>query len=382
VTSFRRSAAVSGAWLAALLALGAPQVYSHLGSRAANVLESLRSPRLSARDAELLHRGYYEDLVRVDRFNGALWQVYMKRPLHWPPISETEAGRWTRDFLTIELVPSTEIEYHGALFRTNRFGMRDREYERAKPPGAFRVALIGSSHAVGEGVANEEVFEERLEQRWSRELGADGRARVEILNFSIGAFTPLELLATLEAKAFGFDPDAVFYVAHPTDMEAVVSRLLEHVRSGVEIPYDHLRETLRRAGVGRETAVAVGRKALEPFAGETISWLYRRIAEQCRGRGAIPVWILLPIIHERTPRETGDELARRAEEAGFAVLSLQGLYDGLDTDLLRVAEWDNHPNAQGHQLIADRIDALLREKGALPLLARPAAGSQAPASGG
>ena len=51
-----------------------------------------------------------------------------------------------------------------------------------------------------------------------------------------------------------------------------------------------------------------------------------------------------------------------AEEAGFIVLDLSGIYKNQDIKSLHVAEWDDHPNGKGHQLIAARLYEALLEK--------------------
>ena len=50
-------------------------------------------------------------------------------------------------------------------FATNRWGMRDRDYDLAKSSGTFRIALLGSSNVMGWGVPQEDVFETILEAR-------------------------------------------------------------------------------------------------------------------------------------------------------------------------------------------------------------------------
>jgi hypothetical protein len=52
---------------------------------------------------------------------------------------------------------------------------------------------------------------------------------------------------------------------------------------------------------------------------------------------------------------------RLAREAGFTILQLSGVYDGVSLRSLKIAPWDAHPNAVGHRLIADRLYALLRD---------------------
>ena len=44
-----------------------------------------------------------------------------------------------------------------------------------------------------------------------------------------------------------------------------------------------------------------------------------------------------------------------ARGAGFITVDLSDIFRFFSTDELRVAPWDWHPNAKGHQLIADNV---------------------------
>ena len=69
----------------------------------------------------------------------------------------------------------------------NRWGMRDRDYEKVKPAGTFRAALMGDSYAVGLGVPPDSTWESLVEARLSASP-PKGFERAEILNFSVGGF--------------------------------------------------------------------------------------------------------------------------------------------------------------------------------------------------
>jgi hypothetical protein len=56
---------------------------------------------------------------------------------------------------------------------------------------------------------------------------------------------------------------------------------------------------------------------------------------------------------------------RIASDAGFAVINLADVYQGHDIDTLRLAEWDDHPNDLGHQLVADALYRALQENPAV-----------------
>jgi hypothetical protein len=359
---FARRAALTGVALLALYGVSFRPVYSRLGDGLSGLVQSVRTPQLSRRDAAMMERGYYENLLDVNRLNTQLWEVFMKRP-QWPLLYETAAGRRTHDYFDTELVPSVEIEYHGATLRTNRWAMRDREYDLAKPPHTVRIALLGSSHVMGSGVANDATFEQLLEDELNRERVGPAPA-VEVLNFAVAGYSPLQQAAVLDDRALRFAPDAVLYVAHAHDREDALRRLAEMVRAGVDVRYDALRRVVRAAGIGPETPEAVARERLEPHGDAVIAWLYRHVAESSAARGAAPVWVFLPRLIEE-PEEAVAWLADAARAAGLATLDLSDTYADADLATLRVAEWDHHPNAAGHLRIAGRLIRALREQGAL-----------------
>jgi hypothetical protein len=104
------------------------------------------------------------------------------------------AGRWTRE--------------GNAEVRINSDGLRDREHAAAKPPGVYRIAILGDSCAEALQVPLDETFGARLEG----ELGAcpalRGR-RVETLNFGVSGYGTAQELLTLRSRVWKYRPDLV-----------------------------------------------------------------------------------------------------------------------------------------------------------------------------
>jgi hypothetical protein len=343
-----------------LVALSSRPVGQALGPVAEATLASLRSARLNRRDAQRMERGYYESLLDVNTFNSDLWQVLGKRRGDVRPFEEEKnAVRVTNDFLGTELIPSIDIAHQGTRLTTNRWGMRDRDYERERAPGTFRAALLGSSHVMGMGVADSATFENVVEDRLNAERSGDA-PRVELLNFAVGGYSPLEQIAVLEDRAAPFSPDAVLYFGRLNDVDDVVRRLGVLVSTGVDLRYDFLRDIVKRAGVDSRSGEAYLRGRLTALGPEILSGLYREIVAQSRARGTTPVWIRLPLVIEHSPPEEID-VTEMAREAGFIVLTMEGAYDGVAPDSIWLAEWDQHPNAAGHRLLAGKLEQALRE---------------------
>ena len=364
--SFFRSVGITGILIVLLYLLGNRFVYSHFGLKAQEIIKVTGVDELNNRDAALLQRGYYEDL-RVERLNSQLWQLYTKRPTNWPSISETEASRSTDDFLSLELRPLAEIVFHGAPLRTNRWGMRDQDYEKAKLPKTYRYALLGASPEMGSGVADDQTFESLLENRMNQENGGKGPyAKYEVLNFAVGTYSPLQQLWVLEHKTVDFEPDALLFAAHFSDEETSIRHLVNSIRAGVDIPYEYLDEVLRMAGVGRNTPAAVAEKRLQPYGQDVLAWGYRHIVEDCRKRGVRPVWIYLSLPGMDAPKDSIATQTRLAMEAGFVTIDLSDWPAHEDATSLQTAEWDRHPNVKGHRLIAEKLYEALHEKREIP----------------
>ena len=89
------------------------------------------------------------------------------------------------------------------------------------------------------------------------------------------------------------------------------------------------------------------------------AWALRRIADECRRRGIVPVLIVADIVGVPANRDAPE--LRVAREAGFVVLDLLDAYGPPERHAaLQVAAWDKHPNAAGHALLAEHLLAGLR----------------------
>jgi D-alanyl-lipoteichoic acid acyltransferase DltB (MBOAT superfamily) len=374
-TAFTRSVAVTGLSTLVILLAGKPAVYSRFGLTVQQTIRGIREDGLNKRDAALLRQGYYENLLGVERFNTQLWEVYMNRPTHWLNITHTAAVQSTGDFLSWQLRPFASIVLKGKPLHTNRWGMRDQDYEMKKPLKTYRFALLGASPSMGSGVADNETFEFLLEERLNRENSSKTPyAKYEVLNFAVDSYTQLHSLWVLEHKVFDFEPDAILYVVQASDAQASLRHYIESIQTGVDIPYDYLKDLARKAKIDRNTPRDAAEQRLTPFRAQLLSWVYTRMAEDCRQRGVQPVWIYLPMIGENTSQDDIDFQVRTAKEAGFATVTLSNWFENQKTQSLVQADWDKHPNAEGHKLIAQKLYEVLREEQKTIRLSLPASG--------
>ena len=355
---YERTAAIVTATATALVLVSTSRVSSHLGP-AGTFVAGIRYGGLNQADIAGLERGYYENLIGADRLNGDLWALYMNQPLDWQhSLTEARVARDLDGFLPYELLPSAVGRFKGVPMRTNVWGMHDKEYARTPAPGCTRIAVLGASHAMGTGVERQQTFEAVLEDRLNQ--GRDGFSGCfEILNFAVYGYNPLQQVEVLERRVMEFAPHAIFYVGHPDDSRRVVKFLAEQVHVGKPLPYGDVTELIGRAGVDARMPQRTIAQRLAPYGPEALSWLYRRMVASSRARDICPAFVFMPMVPRLSYEAGGIELTL-ARQAGFAALDLMDVYERADRATLWVAEWDAHPNARAHALMAERLYQILR----------------------
>jgi hypothetical protein len=372
----------SGGMLLALVALGSTNLYQPVFPHLAGQVASVQRSTLNARDAALQHKGYYENLDNESRMSAQLWEVQASKPAHWIPLGQTEAYRHRDDFLGGELRPNRSIVFLDKPLSTNRWGMRDRERQLEKPVGTSRIAVLGPSHVMGSGVGDDETFTHLLEQRLN-EASPNREARYEVFNFGVAAYSLPQQLAAFDQKVKEFRPDVVMVVDSANLASAVVAKLLEAAykrqeipskalaakveelglsalaRPGIAVPFDSVRALFAKAGIATRMPWVEAKRRLIRSEDELVQSSFAEVAVRIRSNGAIPVFVALDNVIPAP--STPPRILEQAAAAGFLVFDLFSLWEGKDAAELRIAPWDNHPNARGNRLIAERLDNLLRQ---------------------
>jgi D-alanyl-lipoteichoic acid acyltransferase DltB (MBOAT superfamily) len=351
--------APAGAWpsflgLGVLCLLGLPSAGRFGGSQVEEFLRPLRAPELSTRDVALMERGYYENLNGVAVRNSELWELYAQRAARGANIWSTEIVLHRDDFLATELRPLHTEYQPGITFSTNRWGMRDRDYERSRPAGTYRIALLGQSHVAGDGVSDGQTFEWLLEDRLNAEVAPVSRQRYEILNFAVGSYSIEQQLLILE-RVFSFDPQALYFVATPGDADRAILHLVHQLRRGVRPPFAFLDSVLTAAGVTAELPESEALQRLAPSRHDVLRWGLEQLVAASRARGVRPVWVYLYLPERGVSASQAAALEELARSVGFSTLNLHDVYGENDLTSLWTSPWDHHPNARAHSMIAERM---------------------------
>jgi hypothetical protein len=95
-----------------------------------------------------------------------------------------------------------------AYVRVNSAGFHDRERSLAKPPGVYRIAVLGDSYAEALQVELEKAFHAQLERRLNA-CQAFGGKTVEVLNFGVSSYGTAQQLLMFRYVASHYAPDLV-----------------------------------------------------------------------------------------------------------------------------------------------------------------------------
>jgi hypothetical protein len=287
--------------------------------------------------------------------------------------------------------PGQDAWSGGAPVHTNAHGFRGPEWVVPKPPGTFRVMVLGDSLSFGNLVAYEDTYAARLQQA----LGDPG-GPVEVLLAASGGWDTAQELAFLEQEGLRYEPDAVvlgfFYNDYrlPADSARPATlmpegRVDERPRWLRWVPYRFVYAVKRSAlvtflrnrlanllsgGAGRRgpdfyNALIANQVPLEREERVlAVHAMLVRMKALCAARGIRLLVAHVPPInlfwHPRGSRAYVAQLARfcREHEVGFLDLS-DRFWREKDTDALYLYPWDNHMSPRGHAAVAEALSPVV-----------------------
>ena len=298
--------------------------------------------------------------------------------------------------LVYELVPNVKgdqlSEYYQRPITINADGMRDRAFQIPKPPGVFRVAVLGDSIVFGWGVGDEENFPKLLERYLN--AAAQPGARFEVLNFGVPGYNTAMEATQYERKGRKYGADVVLIQSVENDRD--LPNFLARKRDPWSLRRSFLLDRLRGIPLTRELFDAPETNDMEGRAhfafpsdqypeefralwgDEAVERAMGRIAQSAREDGAAFAQVVAPTDlkpgHFQTRTAQPDELAEfldLGKKCGCRQIdSTADIVDavnefGLKPEQLWVWPWDKHPNEVGHRIIAWSLLRRLKDLGLL-----------------
>lgn len=285
-------------------------------------------------------------ITGAERFTAENWDRLGRRRRVDFRFWDLEPGFTNRDYVN----PTSDIA-------VNSHGMADHEYSATKPPGVWRIALLGDSITRGQGAPMFKNYETLLETRLN-ETRTAASPKVEILNFAVGGYRITQLVDAALEWAPAFEPDV--YVL-PLSELSVFRRWADHlttlVQNRVDLKYDHVKRIVAESGLRPNDSSATAEAKIARFRLSTIEWAVRTVRDHAHARGARVVVILLP---NGTDPEILQEEFNGVREVlrpmGVRVIDLLDAFEVVDNAVeYRVSETNVHPNERGHLFLYERL---------------------------
>ncbi len=313
-------------------------------------------PKLNIADENLLVDGYYEEILIGNELTNPVGEIVERRDrgrfLH------SEGALLVDDIRIVLGKPNISFTFKEKPYTTNFLGIRDQNYSKIKPTNTIRTGILGGSYVNGSGIADNELFDELLEQKLN---SLNNKDDYEFWNFGNPGFDLVQCIYDFEMKeAVKYDFDNLIYISHGIDKFKNIRTLATAIESGKTIPYDFIQKIIDKSSIDENSTSMSVYDKLEPFADELVTGLYQYLYDFCLQNNIKPIWIYWPTtdVHpfvEMYP----EDLSLLVKEIGFTVIDLTDVYKDYKAADLFVTPKDRHPNALGHSLIADELYEIL-----------------------
>jgi lysophospholipase L1-like esterase len=259
-----------------------------------------------------------------------------------------------------EHVPSREALLQSVKIRTNEWGLRGGPVPPVQP-GTRRILFLGSSVTMGWGVQEQDVVTARLE----RMFGADG-AKVEVLNAGIGNYNATRYVERFLTQLAKLDPTDIVVHYFLRDAEILDpgggNALLRNSQLAVTL-WIAITRYLQKSG--EKTLEEHYRAVYAPDAPGFVEMQKQlgRLGEYARARGIRLYLAMTPDVHDMIDYRfefVHGQMRKVASDLGYVYIDLLPSMRNLTPSVLWSMPGDPHPNALGHQRMAEAIYPALK----------------------
>ena len=124
---------------------------------------------------------------------------------------EFYAADESRSYALIPGMKGTYSKEGRSFVAINGDGFRDVEHTVDKPPGTYRIAVVGDSYVEAFQVEQNESFTNFVRDEVTKCGGAGGK-QVEMLSFGVSGYSTAQELITIREKVWKYSPDIVMLV--------------------------------------------------------------------------------------------------------------------------------------------------------------------------
>jgi lysophospholipase L1-like esterase len=270
-----------------------------------------------------------------------------------------------------------DLSFYDYLGKSNRLGYRDVDHDTRKPPGVYRIVVLGDSIGAGLRVDRyEDVFPPILE-KLLRVRGVNA----EVINFSVSGYNTQQEVETLKDRGLAYQPDLVLVAYSLNDRERVDGNILKTLldterqtgTSATRVNPYVVRSALYRffkyrvADPAPEQAAAASDRELADLSGDTVAESFADLARVSRQHHFDVLVAVFPrLVRDFQRYRFGDQhqfVAGLCEKDGFHRIDLlETFIHCREASDLPIGEDNAHPSAYGHHCAAEALaDTILRE---------------------
>ncbi len=296
------------------------------------------------------------------------------------------------------------VTFYRKYYKLNSWGFRDRERQKAKPNGAFRILALGDSFTFGAGIKfKEDLYTALLEEKLNR--AGDHSLHFEVINTGIKGLGTAQQQQYLREKGLALDPDLVVvgHVLNDAETPELKREIEQRSRSGTFLParyHQILSSYSFTYYLARRNLLGILQRFSDSGTGLTgydayLDDLYRgdnleafkdvvaALAKTLEDHGLPVLWVSFP----RMPhvREVPYPFAHVTEiledialQNDFRFIDLLPPILESDAERLTVSAWDGHPNEIIHAIAAEEIYERLIADRLIPTQSHPTAEPREP----
>ena len=321
-------------------------------------IQSFIKHKLNNADQDRQSKGYYEEILLSNNFSSPLWQMENQKPKDWKHL--IALGLKERSGVYETLLPNLDAKYKGTQIQTNRWGQRDKDYRKERPSNTIRIAIVGGSIEMGEGVRNSEIFEQIVEEKLNENFGSDS-LNFEIINFAVSGSSIIKNIEKIRREVFQFEPQYLMFCVHSKEIlhfQKTLRLLFEAKKIPKEIElfrkespwltdFENLLqdENIKyNPNDSREKRNLDGDKILE--------WVFSKIKNLSDKNKTTLLIADIPDIKFKNRYLYFEDIA---VDLSIPFIIIDDVFQDYSKEELRIATWNGHPNALAHSLIADKL---------------------------
>ncbi len=232
----------------------------------------------------------------------------------------------------------------------NNRGLRDSSFNLEKSENTFRILVIGDSLTFGYGINRSDVYIERLE----RELNEEFSKKIQVINAGVPGYGMKDKYLLLKHKGLQYNPDLIVVTVNSNDGRSreKLNKMQKQAREKVRTESQNhswteneIRERIRKESYRIESQYIQN----QPI--ENTSFRYLEVIRKTSHNHNTP---LIYYRVDKLPDKARRYLDQWSEETNSSVYNVPKKFQSR-RNKFRISRWDGHPNAMGHQLLAEGI---------------------------